>query len=55
LVLTLEALALKELGRGQQALAAFGQALKLSPDYLAALEGAAQLEATGLDPVLVRY
>lgn len=43
-LLTLEALALKELGQDQQALAAFRQALKLSPDYLAALEGAAQLE-----------
>jgi tetratricopeptide (TPR) repeat protein len=49
-VLTLEALAWKELGQDQQALAAFRQALKLSPDYLAALEGAAQLEyAAGSD------
>jgi tetratricopeptide (TPR) repeat protein len=43
-VLTLEALALKELGQEQNALAAFQRALQLSPDYLAALEGAAQLE-----------
>ena len=43
-VLTLEALALKELGQEQKALAVFQRALELSPDYLAALEGAAQLE-----------
>ena len=43
-VLTLEALALRELGQDQKALAAFQRALQLSPDYLAALEGAAQLE-----------
>jgi tetratricopeptide (TPR) repeat protein len=49
-ILTLQAIALKELGQDQQALAAFRQALKLSPDYLAALEGAAQLEyAAGSD------
>jgi tetratricopeptide (TPR) repeat protein len=49
-VLTLEALAFKELGQDQNALAAFQRVLQLSPDYLAALEGAAQLEyAAGRD------
>ena len=49
-VLTLEALAFKELGQEQNSLAAFQRALQLSPDYLAALEGAAQLEyAAGSD------
>ena len=49
-VLTLEGLALKELGQEQKSLAAFQRALQLSPDYLAALEGAAQLEyAAGSD------
>jgi tetratricopeptide (TPR) repeat protein len=49
-VLTLEALAFKGLGQEQNALAAFHRALQLSPDYLAALEGAAQLEyAAGSD------
>jgi tetratricopeptide (TPR) repeat protein len=49
-VLTLEALAFKELGQEQNALAAFHRALQLSPDYLAALEGAAQIEyAAGSD------
>lgn len=43
-VLTLEGLAWKELGQDQKALAVFHCALELSPDYLAALEGAAQLE-----------
>lgn len=49
-LLTLEALALKELGQPENALAAFHRALQLSPDYLAALGGAAQLEyAAGSD------
>jgi tetratricopeptide (TPR) repeat protein len=43
-ILTLEALALRGLGREQDALAAFRKALGVSPDYLAALEGAAQIE-----------
>jgi len=43
-VLTMEAIALTALGRGREALTAYNQALKLSPDYVAALEGAAQLE-----------
>ena len=43
-VLTLEALAFKELGQEGKALAGFHRVLELSPDYLAALEGAAQLE-----------
>jgi tetratricopeptide (TPR) repeat protein len=43
-VLTMEAIALTFLGRDGEALTAYNQALKLSPDYVAALEGAAQLE-----------
>ena len=43
-VLSLEAIALTALGRDRDALAAYRRVLKLSPDYLAALEGAAQLE-----------
>ena len=43
-ILTMEAIALSALGRDQEALAAYNQALKFSPDYLAALEGAAQIE-----------
>ena len=49
-ILTLEALALKELGQARDALAAFQQALRIAPNYLAALEGAAQIEyAAGSD------
>jgi tetratricopeptide (TPR) repeat protein len=43
-LLTLEGLAMKELGQTQNALALFQQALKIAPNYLAALEGAAQIE-----------
>ena len=43
-ILTMKGLALKGLGRDQDALAAFQQALRINPDYLAALEGAAQIE-----------
>ena len=43
-ILTLQALAFKELGQEGKALAGFHRVLELSPDYLAALEGAAQLE-----------
>jgi tetratricopeptide (TPR) repeat protein len=43
-VLTMEAIALSGLGNDHDALAAFQQALRLAPDYLAALEGAAQIE-----------
>src|ERR1700751_1761990 len=43
-ILTLEGLALKGLGRDQDALAPFERALRVNPDYLAALEGAAQIE-----------
>src|SRR6516225_9255621 len=42
-ILTLEALALRGLGREQDALAAFRKALSVNPEYLAALEGAAQI------------
>jgi tetratricopeptide (TPR) repeat protein len=43
-VLTLEGLAWKGLGKDQNALTAFQRALQIAPNYLAALEGAAQLE-----------
>lgn len=43
-ILTLEGLAWKALGQDQNALAAFQHALKIAPNYLAALEGAAQIE-----------
>jgi tetratricopeptide (TPR) repeat protein len=43
-ILTLQGLALRGLGRDQDALTAFQKALRVSPDYLAALEGAAQVE-----------
>jgi|HubBroStandDraft_6_1064221.scaffolds.fasta_scaffold128247_1 tetratricopeptide (TPR) repeat protein len=41
---TLEGIALTHLGRDKEALAAYNKALAISPDYLAALEGAAELE-----------
>jgi cytochrome c-type biogenesis protein CcmH/NrfG len=41
---TLEGIALAQLGRNREALAAYDKALAISPDYLAALEGAAELE-----------
>ena len=41
---TLEGIALSHLGRDREALAAYNKALAISPDYLAALEGAAELE-----------
>jgi tetratricopeptide (TPR) repeat protein len=43
-ILTLEAMALTGLGRNPQALAAYDTALGISPNYLPALEGAAQIE-----------
>jgi tetratricopeptide (TPR) repeat protein len=43
-ILTMEAIALSALGHDADALAAYNRALRLSPDYLAALEGAAQIE-----------
>jgi tetratricopeptide (TPR) repeat protein len=43
-LLTLEGLALSGLGKTDDALAAYDAALKVSPDYLPALEGAAQIE-----------
>jgi tetratricopeptide (TPR) repeat protein len=43
-VLTLEGLAFRGLGRDQDALAAFQNALAADPEYVAALEGAAQIE-----------
>jgi tetratricopeptide (TPR) repeat protein len=41
---TLEGIALSHLGRDREALVAYNNALAISPDYLAALEGAAELE-----------
>jgi tetratricopeptide (TPR) repeat protein len=41
---TLEGIALAHLGRNREALTAYNKALAISPDYLAALEGAAELE-----------
>ena len=41
---TLEGIALSGLGRDREALIAYNKALSISPDYLAALEGAAELE-----------
>lgn len=41
---TLEGLAYSGLGKGREALVAYKKALAVSPDYLPALEGAAQLE-----------
>ena len=43
-LLTLEGLAWKGLGKDQDALAAFQHALNIAPNYLAPLEGAAQIE-----------
>src|SRR5262249_10801064 len=41
---TLEGIAFAGSGKDKEALVAYNQALKLSPDFLAALEGAAELE-----------
>ncbi len=46
---TLNGFALSHLGQNKEALASYKQALKLSPDYLPALEGAAQLEYQSSD------
>jgi tetratricopeptide (TPR) repeat protein len=43
-ILTLEGLALRGLGRDQDALAAFQTALRADPNYLAAIEGAVQIQ-----------
>lgn len=43
-LLTLEGIALSGMGKDRDALAAYDKALAISPSYLAALEGAAQLE-----------
>jgi tetratricopeptide (TPR) repeat protein len=49
-LLTLQGLAYSGDGQKQQALASFQSALKSSPDYLPALEGAAQIEYENSDP-----
>jgi tetratricopeptide (TPR) repeat protein len=46
---TLNGFALSHLGQNNEALASYKQALKLSPDYLPALEGAAQIEYQSSD------
>jgi tetratricopeptide (TPR) repeat protein len=46
---TLNGFALSHLGQQKEALTSYKQALKLSPDYLAALEGAAQIEFQASD------
>ena len=46
---TMQGVALSGLRRNNESLAAYRHALKLSPDYLPALEGAAQLEYEGGD------
>jgi tetratricopeptide (TPR) repeat protein len=55
---TLEGIALAHLGRNRAALTAYYKALAISPDYLAALEGAAELEykagSTRAAPLLQR-
>src|SRR6516165_2904333 len=52
-VLTLEGLAFRGLRRDEDALAAFQQALRADPDYVAALEGAAQIEYAAARPEAV--
>jgi len=47
---SMKGVALAGLGRDQDALAAYQQALKTSPDYLPALEGAAQIDYAVDDP-----
>jgi len=46
-VWTLRAVALEQSGQPKEALAAYQRAIKLAPDYLPALEGAAQLNYRG--------
>lgn len=57
-VWTLEGMALSDLGERDQSLSAFAQALKADPDYVPALEAAAQIEygagAPGAKPLLER-
>jgi len=43
-ILVLEGMALNGLGRGSEALARFGSALEISPDYVPALEAASEIE-----------
>ena len=52
-ILTLEGLAFRGLRRDEDALAAFQQALRADPDYVAALEGAAQIEYAAARPEAV--
>jgi Flp pilus assembly protein TadD len=47
-VWTLRAMALEQAGQPKEALAAYQRAIKLAPDYLLALEGAAQLNYKAL-------
>lgn len=49
-LLTLQGIALSRVGRPREALAAYRQALHEAPDYLAALQGAAEIEFQQQDP-----
>ncbi len=49
-ILTLKGIALQGMGRNQDGLAAFRQALRIQPKFLPALQGAAQLEYQLSDP-----
>jgi tetratricopeptide (TPR) repeat protein len=49
-ILTIKGIALQGLGRNQDSLAAFRQALRIQPKFLPALQGAAQLEYQLSDP-----
>jgi tetratricopeptide (TPR) repeat protein len=57
-ILTMEAIAFSAQGHDSDALAAYNHALRIAPDYLAALEGAAQIEyksgSDGATPLLDR-
>jgi tetratricopeptide (TPR) repeat protein len=52
-LITLEALAYKGIGQTENALSAFQQALRIDPNYLAALEGEAQIEYAAADRKVV--
>ena len=54
-ILVLEGMALNGLGRESQAVASFVGALKLSPDYVPALEAASEIEYKTGDPAAVTH
>ena len=49
-LLTLRGIALTQIGRTEEALASYRSALQAAPDYLAALQGAAEIEFRQRDP-----